>query len=187
MVWVLEVLGNNNDRTILAAKRLRGLDNDFVYRDASVKCSLNQLLKSKAAHEQDAEDVSKALYILQRHLECEICENRHNKQYFTDLLKCRSLPQKLLAFCHATEIQQIKKNGFPAMKNCNHLKINQINSYEFSFWEKIKINIGKWIQLFYRFNHTLWNSRKTHVMKLLSVEIVENRWEVEWEAISSTS
>lgn len=69
---------------------------------------------------KDAEDVSLEIHIFQRHLECEIRQNRLDQQYFADLLKTRSLRQKFLTFCNTTEAQQpMKRHGFPAMKNSN--------------------------------------------------------------------
>lgn len=161
------------------ANRLRGLDENLKYRDASVKCSLNQLYKTKRDKKElkplmreDAAVVSEAIYLFQRHLELEIIANRHNQDYFTDLLTTRSLRQKFLAFCNTTNLK---------LANCTVLKINQINHYEVCFRQNIRKNIRKWLQLFYRFvahPEMTEAAAKTHVSRLFSGVLVEDRWSV---------
>lgn len=168
-------------------KRFEGLDENIEYRDAAVKCKLNNIFKTerdkkelKPIIKKDAENVSKAIFFFQRQLEKEIIRhvklNVNNKavlhEYFTELLKSRSLRAKFLLFCKTTELD---------LKNCNYLLINQINQYEDTFVQNIRKNIRRWMQLYYEFlAEPLMEKKeaKKHVAKLFSGEIVDKFWEV---------
>lgn len=168
-------------------KRFEGLDENVKYEDVSRKCKLNAIFKTerdkkelKPIIKKDAENVSKALFLFQRHLEKEMIThvklNNNNKadlhEYFTDLLKSRSLRTKFLVFCKTTALD---------LKNCSHLLINQINQYENVFIQNIRKNIRSWVQLYYEFlAEPLMEKKdaKKHVAKLFSGEIVDKFWEV---------